>query len=103
MDHPSVAEAAVIGRIAAEVKGQGNFGVRYLEGAAHSGERCPKNELKQHVVGKIGAIARPDDIFLQRSFPQDAAARSNHASFAARYRRGPHPRGYERPWPIHPF
>ena len=34
-----------------------------------------KNELKQHVVGKIGAIARPDDIFFAAELPKTRSAK----------------------------
>ena len=34
-----------------------------------------KNELKQHVVSKIGAIARPDDIFFTAELPKTRSAK----------------------------
>ena len=73
VDHASVAEAAVIGRTH-EVKGQGiSAFVTLKEGAAQS--EGLKNELKQHVVNKIGAIARPDDIFFVSELPKTRSAK----------------------------
>jgi acetyl-CoA synthetase len=73
VDHPSVAEAAVIGRTH-EVKGQGiSAFVTLKEGVATTD--ALKNELKQHVVGKIGAIARPDDIFFVSELPKTRSAK----------------------------
>jgi acetyl-CoA synthetase len=71
VDHPSVAEAAVVGR-AHEIKGQAIAAfVTLKEGAqarAQSSELI--NELKEHVVKKIGAIARPDDILFAADLPK---------------------------------
>jgi acetyl-CoA synthetase len=68
-----VAEAAVIGRTH-EVKGQGiSAFVTLKEGVAPSD--ALKNELKQHVVGKIGGIARPDDIFFVSELPKTRSAK----------------------------
>jgi acetyl-CoA synthetase len=73
VDHRSVAEAAVIGRTH-EVKGQGiSAFVTLKEGVATTD--ALKNELKQHVVGKIGAIARPDDIFFVSELPKTRSAK----------------------------
>ena len=73
VDHSSVAEAAVIGRTH-EVKGQGiSAFVTLKEGVAQSDNL--KDELKQHVVGKIGAIARPDDIFFVSELPKTRSAK----------------------------
>ncbi len=73
VDHSSVAEAAVIGRTH-EVKGQGiSAFVTLKEGIAP--DDALKNELKQHVVGKIGAIARPDDIFFVSELPKTRSAK----------------------------
>jgi acetyl-CoA synthetase len=63
----------VIGRTD-EVKGQGiSAFVTLKEGIAASD--ALKNELKQHVVGKIGAIARPDDIFFAAELPKTRSAK----------------------------
>ena len=73
VDHSSVAEAAVIGRTH-EVKGQGiSAFVTLKEGVV--ADDALKNELKQHVVGKIGAIARPDDIFFVSELPKTRSAK----------------------------
>src|SRR5262245_1898197 len=68
VDHPSVAEAAVVGR-AHELKGQAIAAfVTMKEGQQTS----PKvvEDLKDHVVKKIGAIARPDDILFAADLPK---------------------------------
>jgi acetyl-CoA synthetase len=73
VDHSSVAEAAVIGRTH-EVKGQGiSAFVTLKEGVA--ADDALKNKLKEHVVGKIGAIARPDDIFFVSELPKTRSAK----------------------------
>jgi len=68
VDHPSVAEAACVGRTH-EVKGQAVFAfVSLKEGiSVHEGLIA---ELKAHVVLKIGSLARPDDIFLTAELPK---------------------------------
>ena len=73
VDHQSVAEAAVIGR-SHEVKGQGISAFVTLKEGIAPGETL-KNELKQHVVGKIGAIARPDEIFFVHELPKTRSAK----------------------------
>jgi acetyl-CoA synthetase len=73
VDHHAVAEAAVIGKTH-EVKGQGiSAFVTLKEGIASSD--ALKDELKQHVVAKIGAIARPDDIFFSSELPKTRSAK----------------------------
>jgi acetyl-CoA synthetase len=68
VDHPSVAEAAVVGRTH-EIKGQAIAAfVTLKEGIPVSRERA--DELKEHVVKKIGAIARPDDILFTADLPK---------------------------------
>ena len=68
VDHPSVAEAAVVGR-AHEIKGQAIAAfVTLKEGNPPSKEHA--DELKAHVVKKIGAIARPDDILFTVDLPK---------------------------------
>jgi acetyl-CoA synthetase len=70
VSHPSVAEAAVIGKNH-EVKGQAVVAfvtLRAEAGAGHSSEKIL--ELKQHVAHKIGALARPDDIYLTAELPK---------------------------------
>ena len=68
VDHPQVAEAAVVGR-ADELKGQAiSAFVTVKEGVSISDAFAA--ELKRHVVKKIGAIARPDDIIFTRDLPK---------------------------------
>jgi acetyl-CoA synthetase len=68
VDHPSVAEAAVVGR-AHELKGQAVAAfVTLKEGITASAQLI--DELKEHVVKKIGAIARPDQILFAADLPK---------------------------------
>jgi acetyl-CoA synthetase len=71
VDHPSVAEAAVVGR-AHEIKGQAIAAfVTLKEGAnARLGSKELIEDLKEHVVKKIGAIARPDDVLFTADLPK---------------------------------
>jgi acetyl-CoA synthetase len=73
VDHPSVAEAAVIGR-SHEVKGQGISAFVTLRESATPTDAL-KDELRQHVAKKIGAIARPDDIFFTSELPKTRSAK----------------------------
>jgi acetyl-CoA synthetase len=68
VDHPSVAEAAVVGR-AHEIKGQAIAAFVTLKESAPSPHELVE-ELKNHVVKKIGAIARPDDILFTADLPK---------------------------------
>ncbi|MGE5326220.1 MAG: acetate--CoA ligase [Deltaproteobacteria bacterium] len=73
VDHQSVAEAAVIGKHD-EVKGQAIAGfVTLKEGIKASDEL--KKELREHVAVKIGALARPDDIFFTSELPKTRSAK----------------------------
>jgi acetyl-CoA synthetase len=68
VDHPAVAEAAVIGK-SHEIKGQAIAAfVTLKEGYRPSGELA--DELKEHVVKKIGPIARPDDLLFTAELPK---------------------------------
>lgn len=68
VDHPSVAEAAVIGK-QHEVKGQAiSAFVTLKEGQRGTGEMI--DDLREHVVKKIGAISRPDDIIFTSELPK---------------------------------
>jgi acetyl-CoA synthetase len=68
VDHPRVAEAAVIGKHH-DIKGQAiSAFVTVKEGTKTSPELI--DELKQHVVQKIGAISRPDDIIFTAELPK---------------------------------
>jgi acetyl-CoA synthetase len=68
VDHPQVAEAAVVGR-PHEIKGQSIAAfVTVKEGIKAS--PALMDELKAHVVQKIGAIARPDQILFAADLPK---------------------------------
>jgi acetyl-CoA synthetase len=70
VDHPSVAEAAVVGR-AHELKGQAIAAfVTLKENAKGRSHQELAEDLKEHVVHKIGAIARPDDILFAADLPK---------------------------------
>ena len=68
VDHSAVAEAASIGK-SHEVKGQAVVAFVTLKEAVSPSDDLVK-ELKQHVTTKIGAIARPDDIFFTAELPK---------------------------------
>jgi len=68
VSHPAVAEAAVVSR-PDEVKGEEVFAFVTLEGG-YEGSDDLAGELKQHVVGEIGAIARPGDIRFTDALPK---------------------------------
>jgi acetyl-CoA synthetase len=68
VDHPSVAEAAVVGRDH-DIKGQALAAfVTLKEGIASDVPLI--DELKGHVVRKIGALARPDDVIFTAELPK---------------------------------
>ena len=69
VDHPRVAEAAVVGRTH-EIKGQAIAAFVTLKEGVHGDRRSCADELKEHVVKKIGAIARPDDILFAADLPK---------------------------------
>jgi acetyl-CoA synthetase len=68
VSHPAVAEAAVVGK-PDEVKGTAISAFVTLE-ARHSPSDQLKEELRQHVVGQIGALARPDEIRFTDNLPK---------------------------------
>ncbi len=68
VSHPAVAEAAVVSR-PDEVKGEDVYAFVILEGS-HTGSEELKQELKQHVVNEIGAIARPGEIRFTDALPK---------------------------------
>jgi acetyl-CoA synthetase len=68
VDHESVAEAAVVGR-ADELKGQAVAAFVSLREGFEPGPAL-REELKQHVVEEIGAIARPADIIFTADLPK---------------------------------
>ena len=68
VDHPAVAEAAVIGRTH-EIKGQAIAAfVTLKDGVGGTSELA--GQLKDHVAKKIGAISRPDDILFSAELPK---------------------------------
>ena len=68
VDHPSVAEAAVVGK-KHEIKGEALAAfVTLKEGYAASD--ALKQELKEHVGKKIGAIAKPEEIIFSSDLPK---------------------------------
>ncbi|MCL1492186.1 MAG: acetate--CoA ligase [Pseudanabaena sp. Salubria-1] len=68
VSHPAVAEAAVVGK-PDELKGEDIFAFVILEGDRQPSEELAK-ELKKHVVGEIGAIARPNEIRFAEALPK---------------------------------
>jgi acetyl-CoA synthetase len=68
VDHPAVAEAAVVGK-AHELKGQAVAAFVTLK-EGYDPEEDLQRELMQHVVQKIGAIARPDAIIFTADLPK---------------------------------
>ena len=68
VDHPSVAEAAVVGR-KHELKGQAIVAFVTLRDNQTMSQAL-LDELKQHVVEKIGALARPEDILFSGDLPK---------------------------------
>ncbi|MEM7712694.1 MAG: acetate--CoA ligase [Cyanobacteria bacterium P01_A01_bin.68] len=68
VSHPAVAEAAVVGK-PDEVKGEEIVAFVTLEGG-HQGSEDLNTELKKHVVGEIGAIARPGEIRFTDALPK---------------------------------
>ena len=64
----AVAEAAVVGR-PHEIKGQAVAAFVTLKEGGHPSESL-MDELKEHVVRKIGALARPDQILFAADLPK---------------------------------
>ena len=68
VEHPAVAEAAVVGK-AHELKGQAITAfVTLREGFVQSS--ALRDELRDFVAQKIGAIARPDDVLFSADLPK---------------------------------
>jgi acetyl-CoA synthetase len=68
VEHPAVAEAAVVGK-AHELKGHALAAfVTLREGFHHNSEL--REELRNFVAEKIGAIAKPDDILFSADLPK---------------------------------
>ncbi|MBI2221096.1 MAG: acetate--CoA ligase [Acidobacteria bacterium] len=68
VDHPFVAEAAVVGR-PHEIKGQAVAAFVTLK-EGHKPDPALAEELREHVTKKIGAIARPDEILFAADLPK---------------------------------
>jgi acetyl-CoA synthetase len=68
VDHPMVAEAAVVGR-PHEIKGQAVAAFVTLK-EGHKPSPDLAEELREHVTKKIGAIARPDEILFAADLPK---------------------------------
>ena len=68
VDHPKVAESAVIGK-AHEIKGQGICAFVTVKSGV-DGNSSLVEELKAHVAKKIGPIARPDEILFAAELPK---------------------------------
>ncbi len=68
VDHHAVAEAAVVGK-SHDLKGQALAAFVTVKEGRHA-DVALANELKQHVVKKIGALARPDDIIFTSELPK---------------------------------
>jgi acetyl-CoA synthetase len=68
VDHPRVAEAAVVGR-PHEIKGQAISAFVTLKEGVQPSESLMA-ELKEHVAKKIGSIARPDDVIFSADLPK---------------------------------
>lgn len=68
VSHPSVAEAAVVGK-PDEIKGQAIAAFVTLEGGRKGDEEL-KQELRAHVAKEIGALAKPDDLRFTEALPK---------------------------------
>lgn len=68
VDHPAVAEAAVIGKTH-EIKGQSIVAFVTLR-SSFNGSSDMIQQLKKHVAKKIGSLARPEDIFFTHELPK---------------------------------
>ena len=68
VDHPAVAEAAVVGATD-ETTGQSIIGYVILRGSAE-GSNDLRNEIRSHVATKLGPIARPKAVFLVPDLPK---------------------------------
>mgnify|MGYP001421302562 FL=1 len=68
VDHPSVAEAAVVGATD-ETTGQAIIGYVILRGGFDSSDEL-REEIRAHVATKLGPIARPRAVFLVPDLPK---------------------------------
>jgi acetyl-CoA synthetase len=68
VDHPTVAESAVVGK-SHDLKGQVIVAFTTLKKGVKSSSKLLE-ELRKHVAKKIGAIARPEDIIFTAELPK---------------------------------
>jgi acetyl-CoA synthetase len=68
VDHPAVAEAAVVGA-SDPTTGQAIVGYVILRGSYEASEQL-REEIRQHVAAKLGAIARPKAVILVSDLPK---------------------------------
>jgi acetyl-CoA synthetase len=68
VDHPAVAEAAVVGR-SHDIKGQSITAFVTLKDGQRPSTGL-EHELRGHVVKKIGALARPEEIHFAADLPK---------------------------------
>ena len=68
VDHPAVAEAAVVGAND-ELTGQAIIGYVILRGTHHASDAL-REEVRQHVAKKLGPIARPKTVVLVPDLPK---------------------------------
>jgi acetyl-CoA synthetase len=69
VEHPAVAEAAVVGK-EHDIKGQAIAAFVTLRDGAAAADHELREELRDFVARKIGAIARPDDILFSADLPK---------------------------------
>ena len=94
VDHPAVAEAAVVGATD-DTTGQAIIGYCILVGGNEASDEL-REEVRAHVATKLGPIARPQSRVLGTRSAQDSFGQ-DHATVAARCRRGPRPRRHHHP------
>jgi acetyl-CoA synthetase len=68
VEHPAVAEAAVIGK-AHEIKGQSPVAFVIVRDGYETGEAL-RNELKAFVAKRLGVVCRPDDVLFTADLPK---------------------------------
>ena len=68
VEHPAVAEAAVVGKTH-ELKGQAIAAFVTVKSGVDASPQL-MDELKAHVVKKIGSLARPDDVIFSAELPK---------------------------------
>ena len=84
VEHPAVAEAAVVGK-AHEIKGQAICAFVTLRDG-HAESLALRDDLRAFVAQKIGALARPDELHFTATSRRPARGRSCGASSAIRRR-----------------